>query len=111
MDYVQNLGYCKDNEHHYYSSAKTAFNALNTHQRSLFTGNSAYTSEWARLSAWATANGESLNVSNQLAANNIINPLAISTEGKSTLIIVLIVSLVGVSIIGGYFFIKKKKEK
>ena len=111
MDYVQNLGYCKDNEHHYYSSAKTAFNALNTHQRSLFTGNSAYTSEWARLSAWATANGESLNGSNQLAANNIINPLAISTEGKSTLIIVLIVSLVGVSIIGGYFFIKKKKEK
>ena len=40
MDYTDNLGYCSDSTHHYYSSAKDAFNLLNDHQRKLFTTNS-----------------------------------------------------------------------
>lgn len=108
MDYVENLGYCKDNEHHYYSSAKAAFNALNTHQRNLFTSNSAYTTEWNRLSAWATANGESLNGSNQLGAKEV-KVLNISEE-PSSLILIVVISLGAIVSIAGYLLIKKRRE-
>ena len=111
MDYVDNLGYCKDDEHHYYSTAKAAFNALNTHQRSLFTGNTAYASEWARLSKWAEFNGDSLNSNNILASNgkNIANIIKNSNIDKITFVIVI--STAAVSIIGLYLFIKKKNEQ
>ncbi len=109
MDYVQNLGYCKDSEHHYYSTAKSAFNSLNEHQRILFTSNIAYTSEWNRLQAWASFNGESLNSSNQLAAR--IVPLTISTEKDSTVFVVLIfASMSAISVIG-LLIIKRRKNK
>ena len=111
MDYVDNLGYCKDSEHHYYSTAKTAFNALNTHQRSLFTGNSAYSSEWARLQAWATANGETLNSNNQLAKNNLIVSLAQVNEifnGGGIIIIACVLTLS--SVLTAYFIKKRKKD-
>ena len=109
MDYVENLGYCKDSEHHYYSSAKAAFNALNDHQRTLFTTNSAYASEWSRLSAWASFNGDSLNSSNQLGSA----PKAISTvldENTNNIGLIIIISALGLSSISGYFFLRKKKE-
>lgn len=61
MDYVTNEGYCNDEEHHYYQSAKDAFNLLNEHQRKLFTSNSAYSLEWERLSTWAKIAGDDLN--------------------------------------------------
>lgn len=111
MDYVSNLGYCKDSEHHYYSTAKAAFNALNTHQRSLFTSNSAYTTEWTRLSAWAGANGDSLNGSNTLEENRNILPLIVTSDSNKTIVFVLIFSLLGMSTICGYLFIRRKYEK
>ncbi len=107
MDYVQNLGYCSDDEHHYYATAKAAFNALNAHQRSLFTSNSAYLTEWTRLSTWASKNGDSLNDSNQLAANNN-SVLIINTTNGSNLLITI--SLIGISLLCGYFFLKQRKE-
>ena len=111
MDYVENLGYCKDSEHHYYSTAKSAFNALNNHQRSLFTGNSAYTTEWTRLSTWASKNGDSLNSSNQLASGVSQNPVAIVIGSSgNVLAIVSVIALISAASIGGYFFIKRRKE-
>lgn len=109
MDYVDNLGYCKDNEHHYYSTAKTAFNALNSHQRSLFTSNSAYLTEWNRLSAWATANGDSLNSSTLLATKriNIINNLI---DDKASIIVIIGVSVLFIAAISSYLLFRKRKE-
>ena len=108
MDYDQNLGYCKDSEHHYYSTAKTAFNALNEHQRSLFTSNSAYLTEWTRLSTWASKNGDSLNASNLLASNG---NLTINLIKNTNLVgILVIISLIGVSSIGAYFMLKRREE-
>lgn len=112
MNYVENLGYCKDAEHHYYSNAKTAFNALNEHQRSLFTGNSAYASEFARLSAWATANGESLNSSNLLSKSPTMSVLSILNNNNNQLAIILlvVVGTISLSAIGGYFYFHRKRE-
>lgn len=109
MDYVQNLGYCKDNEHHYYGTAKTAFNALNTHQRSLFTTNSAYSTEWARLSAWASFNGDSLNGSNILASNHVSSSLNVTYE-QNSVVLVLIVGFSSLSTITCLLIKKKRKS-
>lgn len=107
MDYVQNLGYCKDNEHHYYATAKTAFNALNTHQRSLFTTNTAYLTEWTRLSTWASINGDSLNSSNLLSSNHYNSLLEIVTDSNE-FIFVFALTVASLSIIA-CFIIKKKR--
>ena len=110
MDYIENLGYCKDNEHHYYSTAKAAFNALNDHQRNLFTSNSAYLVEWTRLSTWASKNGDSLNQNKKLEVG-IINPvLSIISDNSFDLIITLImISIASISICG-YFILHKKRK-
>ena len=108
MDYTQNLGYCKDNEHHYYSSAKTAFNGLNDHQRTLFTTNSAYLTEWTRLSTWASKNGDSLNASIKLAeGRNSINSII---KESSSIMFVVILGTSTLSIAVAYFLFRKKKE-
>ena len=110
-DYNSNLGYCKDTEHHYYSTAKAAFNALTKDQRDMYVSNEAFADGWARLSAWATANGESLNSSNQLAARPGISPLVnIIGENTNTVAIIVIISMVSVTAIGGYFFLRRRKE-
>lgn len=107
MDYNDNLGYCKDNEHHYYSSAKSAFNALNTHQRSLFTGNTAYSLEYNRLSAWAKANGDTFS-NNQLVSANNMNVVGIESDNFSlTIVIILSTSCLGLSVL--LILVKKKK--
>lgn len=110
MEYVENLGYCKDDTHHYYSTAKEAFNSLNTHQRSLFTTNSAYLTEWTRLSTWASKNGESLNGSNQLAKTNTVTIVDTINSGSSTIVLIAVSVIAAASAIGGYFYLKRRKE-
>lgn len=109
LDYTENLGYCKDEEHHYYSIAKTAFNALNTHQRSLFTGNSAYSAEWARLEAWASFNGDMLNSSNQLESAPKVDVLSINGVSNDNLLFLVILSSVSILTLGAFIIIKKRK--
>ncbi len=109
FEYTENLGYCKDNEHHYYATAKTAFNALNSHQRKLFTENSAYSVEWARLSAWATANGDTLNSSSVLTNAPKISPI-VTSSNPNTIVIVVIASLIAITATGGYFFLRRKED-
>ena len=111
MDYTENLGYCKDNEHHYYSSAKSAFNALNEHQRSLFTSNSAYLNEWTRLSTWATFNGDTLNGSNLLASNKTkVEELARNNFNLGEITIISILSSCSLLSIVLFIYLKRKKE-
>lgn len=111
MDYVENLGYCSDSEHHYYSTAKGAFNELNTHQRSLFTGNNAYLTEWTRLNAWAVANGDSLNGSNQLASSPNQTVFKVVQANNVEVAVVAVASIITISAIGGYFLIRRRKEQ
>ena len=111
MDYTQNLGYCKDSTHHYYSTAKTAFNNLNAHQRSLFVSNSAYANEWARLSAWASANGESLNSNNQLGQKVTLSIVPELAGQNNIAIVLVILALAGFASIGACFYINKKRTE
>ena len=113
-DYTTSEGWCKDEEHNYYgknteTGAKYHFNQLNAHQRSLLSSNSAYAAEWARLSAWAAANGESLNSSSILAAARI-SPLANIVGNTNTIAVIVVISMISITCIGGYFFLRKRKE-
>ncbi len=111
MEYVENLGYCSDSVHHYYLTAKTAFNALNEHQRSLFTGNAAYLTEWTRLSTWASKNGDSLNGLNQLASVPNQQVLKTIQTNSAELVVMMVASVLTLSAVGGYFFIRRRKEQ
>ena len=113
-DYTTSEGWCKDEEHNYYgknteTGAKYHFNQLNAHQRSLLSSNSAYAAEWARLSAWAAANGESLNSSTILAAARI-SSLANIVGNTNNIVVIIITSMIGLSAVGGYLFLRKRKE-
>lgn len=111
MNYVENLGYCNDSEHHYYQTAKAAFNELNLHQRTLFTSNTAYITEWTRLSTWASKNGDSLNGSTQLAVSK--HPFVILRTNKinNEVIVVTITALIVSLSLVGYIVSRKKKAK
>lgn len=107
MDYQDNLGYCADSEHGYYVKAKEAFNGLNDHQRSLFAEHSAYASEYARLMAWANANGDVLTTGNLLSANRFSASGRSQGNGASWLI-TLSVAMLAFAILGGYFLCRKE---
>lgn len=108
-DYSTELGYCSDDEHHYYATAKAAFNLLNKHQRSLFVSNSAYALEYARLSAWAKANGDAFNNEDTLAPGSRIT-LFFNIDNSNMASIIVIISMISIAAVGGYFFLRKRKE-
>ena len=114
MDYSNDKGWCNDVEHNYYgknteTGAKAAFNALNEHQRKLFTTNSAYSVEWFRLSEWARINGDALDSNNYLSTKtNGLNHLIKSSTYASAFIVIGAVVLTSV---GLYFLLKKRHEK
>lgn len=107
MDYTDNLGYCSDSTHHYYATAKDAFNLLNDHQRKLFTSNSAYLVEWTRLSTWASKNGDTLNSSTLLVKGRSI--ITDNINNNDAFIVVLISGLTIISFIGLIILKKRKK--
>ena len=107
-------GDCKGNGKDYYgknteTGAKHAFNQLTLAQRKMLTSNSAFANEWARLQAWAIANGDSLNASNQLAQASSALTFKIQSESNVTTFII-VVAVISTLCVGGFFFIRKKKN-
>ena len=100
-----------------YSAAKTAFNGLTTAERSYFvsqgTTGGQYEEEYARLLAWAEANGETIGTAG--GKTNVLNSaqiLGIINKGNNSYVtIIVVVSLVSLTAIGGYFFLRKRKEQ
>ena len=110
MDYTENLGYCNDSEHHYYATAKAAFNNLNDYQRALFTGNNAYLAEWTRLSTWASKNGDSLSsINNKLIITSIVDSTE-SFKSNSALITIIAVSALSTCVFLSLLIIKKRRS-
>ena len=105
-DYNSNLGYCKDEEHAYYAHAKDVWNAMTTAERTLVSSAAKQ-----RLSEWARINGDSYDggtgsISRAITAVSIIN-----SENTNAVMIVVIISVISVSAIGGYFFLRKRREE
>lgn len=111
MDHTTNDGSCKTEG--WYNAAKLEYGKLHADQKTLFNSDSTYADAKARLVAWAQANGETFDPSNgtfvQTSAR--IMPGIISSESGTSVSIIIIISLVSITAIGGYFFIKKRKEQ
>lgn len=116
-DYTEDQGFCKDTEHDYYgknstSGAKYNFNQLSERQRELFFTNAAYSEECARLQAWAIANGETIQLSNyQIQASYQNSRLNFNSVNSQSVMMVLVISLLGITSCVGYYFITKKKKE
>lgn len=107
-DYKDNLGWCKDNEHHYYASAKSYFvNNLNNHQRQLFVSNIAFKDEFDRFSSWAYFNGDSIGSDGKLSTRNNINIINDNNLNYIILISGLVITFSSATLL---FVYKKKKN-
>ncbi|MBE6134705.1 MAG: hypothetical protein E7179_01675 [Erysipelotrichaceae bacterium] len=108
MDYVQNLGYCADKEHHYYSSARDAFNLLSKTKRDLFLSNDAYAQESARLIQWASVNHESVTSDNVFQVNSLSGNLS---SDRETFPLLLLTLGLGLSVGALLLLLRKKKRQ
>ena len=96
-----------------YSAAKTAFNTLKASTYgtdALNELNNNFADAMTRLSAWATANGQTFNSSTGSFSSKIVEPLEIKNTTYVSIAIVAIVVVTAGSL-GAYFLIKKKKHQ
>ena len=97
----------------YYTKAKNAYNSFSASIKSKAKDTDHFSSATARFSAWAAANGETAtwngsNVSINGARASLLSSTNI--ENTNTVAIIVIISLVSVTAIGGFFFIRKRRE-
>lgn len=64
-----------------------------------------------RLSAWATANGDTFDPSTATFSSARITPIFSVTGDNNTMTIVVIISILSITAIGGYFFFRKNRNK
>lgn len=97
-----------------YSTAKTAFNALKSSDYGtdvLSELNSNFADAMTRLSAWATANGETFTSSTGAFSSKFIDSLSINNKNSSIPLILMVVAFITGSSIGTYFLFKKRKHQ
>lgn len=106
-DYNSELGYCKDSEHHYFSTAKTQLLAMGADYISEFQNNDLFNNAQRRYENWASANGQDpYNVTNTSSINVL---LSVASKDSTTLIIVLSAAIL--SSIGFVMFYRKKRKQ
>lgn len=110
-----NTGYCKDSSHHYYSTAKAEFNALENTAKTEFMTNSEtkIVNAKNRLQAWAIANNEEIAfIDNTYVLNSkVVSPYMGENNSLNYLITVsaIISSLLFVSFVAMAFYKKKQR--
>ena len=95
----------------YYGLASTAFNELSERQRQLFVSEEAYANPYARLQAWATANGQEFNSSNLLVPSAAESFYSVNDMNNNSYIIIIVISAVSVMSFGLALFLRKKRSK
>lgn len=107
-------GYCKDNTHHYYSTAKSAFNSLEKTTRVYImeNGQADIVAAKERLVAWAAANGDVIvSDSNDYVINKasrFITPFN-NVEDNNTALYVIVIAFTSVTMFAVLITLKKKR--
>ena len=112
-DYDENLGYCNDNEHHYYLTAKQAYNALTDNQKVMFSSLPEFEAARARYETWATFNNDAAPYDGNNSVVTPINSASLSTimQGSNAAIVVItVMAILSISAIGVALALKKKKQ-
>lgn len=65
---------------------------------------------YERLQAWAAAHGETLDSDMNLVSASRISILGTTIQNGNAVAIIVIISIISVAAIGGYFFLRKRKE-
>lgn len=93
--------------------AITKLNTMSSSEKSSFNSSNDYVISTARtrLEAWAVHEGKTLSYEDGTfaTASKAINPFIKETP-ENSISVIIIISLVGLSAIGGYFMIRKRKE-
>ena len=109
---VAGAGYCSDSTNHYYTTAKDFYNSasFSAEEKVEF---AKLSDAVKRLQAWAKANGETFdpNAKSFTPNANLSIIKNVFNESNSLIAIVVIVSIISVSAIGGYFFLRKRREE
>lgn len=94
----------------YYQSAKTVFNSLSASRRQLFVQHADYTNPYARLVAWANANGEVFNSTDNTFAPGLSGSLDNNVVSNSKVIqYSVIIAIIGLTSLGSIYFYRKRK--
>lgn len=93
----------------YYAGAKAGYLALETEEKALFASNAAYGSARARLSAWAEANGEVLDLNAGTITANA-RALRNVTTKNNTIVIVVVVACSSITLLGVILILRKKRQ-
>ena len=109
-DYSENKGWCNDKEHHYYDTAKSAYNSMGDEGRFAFQVDSTFTNAKTRLDAWATANGDVFDSSsNQYTKNEMkLGSLSLPVSDYDFPAL-LVISMVGMGLLTGFIIANRKK--
>ena len=95
------------------SEAITILKGLSSAERTTFSSSNDYVISTARerLEAWARHEGKSINYSDGSLSNSRTPFTVISGLGdNNTVAIIVIISIVAITAIGGYFYLRKRKE-
>lgn len=119
-DYTENKGWCSDGEHSYYLTAKVGYNSIIygiAAREALWTGDSDFAAAKLRYETWAVKNNDNdpydgndtvVDKIDQNKSKIIFE--SVLGQNSNTVAIIVIISMISVTAIGGYFFLRKRKE-
>ena len=98
-----------------YGLLKIAYGDLNEAEKNVFQYSDDFSAAQARLTAWATANGETFTYGASepfasLRKTSTLGENLLGEDKDSTAVILLIVSTIGVSALGAFYLVKKRKR-
>lgn len=97
-----------------FDTASGYFNNMSTSERSTFMTSSDYVISTARerFEAWARHLGKTITLNNGVyeISDRLVNPVLKQGENTQIIAIIVVISFLGLSAIGGYLFLKKRKE-
>ena len=91
-----------------YPAIKSTWNAFTAYQKKAFVTTEYYAPAFARLQAWVTANGDALDGTSYVISANNMAALPVS-KNKENIIVIVVASMIMISSIGLFMFIKRKK--
>ena len=95
----------------WWSGVLSAYNGLTAGQKYLFSNEDTYLAARTRLSEWARINGYSYDSSSgSISQSPRISVLSVLNKNTNKVAIIVIISMVSVTAIGGYFFLRKRRE-
>ena len=95
----------------WWNDVNSAYGGLTDGQKYVFCNDNAYSAACSRFSEWARINGYSFNPSTGVVSQNPrVSLINVLNDNTNTVAIIVIISMVSVTAIGGYFFLRKREE-